>query len=168
MNGLTPICPHCGKFSAEATGKEIYPHRADLWQKKFYRCQPCGAYVGCHTETGRPLGTLADAKLRKLRSLLHQVFDPIWENAIAEELAKPNAKPYRGLMMKHRTAAYINLAVKMGLPIEECHIAMFDEAQCRKAVDLINSGEIYRHERTNTNSNAEARSSDQAGHQDQS
>lgn len=145
-----PLCPYCKAVSVEATGKEIYPHRGDLWSKKFFQCVPCKAYVGCHTKTGEPLGTLAKATLRKWRSLVHALFDPIWEEAIAEELAKPGAKAYRGLMMKHRTLAYHNLALKMGIPFDACHIAMFDEAQCRKAVDLINSQEIFRHELTYT------------------
>ena len=36
-----------------------------------------------------------------------------------------------------RNAAYGWLAQKMGLPVEQTHIGMFDVAQCRKAIHII-------------------------------
>lgn len=128
MDGLTPICPYCKNFSEEVTGDIIYAHRRDLHSKKFFQCKLCDAYVGTHLGTGQPLGTLANKRLRKLRSLVHASFDMIWQQ--------------EGIP---RTVAYEMLAEAMNIPIENCHIAMFDELQCKQAVDVINSREIFKH-----------------------
>lgn len=129
MDGLTPICPYCKKFSVTATGKDIYPHRHDLFEKKFFWCAPCDAYVGTHNRTGEPLGILANAHLRRLRTLAHSAFDLLWKEQGIE-----------------RTVAYAMLAKGLNIPFEAAHIAMFDNAQCRRVVDLVNSKEIYRYE----------------------
>ena len=129
MKGLCPLCPYCGQFSKPATGKDIYPLRTDLYGKQFFRCLPCDAFVGTHLSTGKPLGTLANAKLRKLRSAAHLAFDPIWK---AEG---------RG-----RTTAYLMLATALGISTEDCHIGQFNEDQCTRTIDLCNSREICRHD----------------------
>lgn len=127
MNGLTPLCQYCGKFSELVTGETIYPHRPDLFAKKFFRCTPCDAYVGTHARTGLPLGTLANASLRKLRNKAHQVFDPTWQN-----------------WDKHaRTAAYSRLARFLEIPVSECHIAMFTELQCQRVIIYYTHQGIY-------------------------
>ena len=79
-------CPYCGKDVHLVTGKEIYPHRNDLHMKNFWLCEPCNAYTGTHEKNPKrgfngtePLGTLANAKLRKLRKDIHAVFDLIWQ-----------------------------------------------------------------------------------------
>lgn len=133
MEGLTPVCPYCQQFSVKQTGQDIYPHRPDLFSKIFYRCAPCDAYVGTHSQTGKPLGTLANAKLRRLRNLAHQAFDPLWKE-----------------MGRKRIDAYFMLARGLGIPIDECHIAMFNENQCLETVNLCNSGRIHHYVRTKT------------------
>ena len=45
-----------------------------------YLCKPCGAYVGCHNNTRKPLGTLANAELREWRKKVHAKIDPIWRS----------------------------------------------------------------------------------------
>jgi hypothetical protein len=75
---INPKCPYCGKWSEKVSGKVIYSHRPDLYAKVFYRCAPCDAYVGCHPHSERPLGRLADAELRSMKSAAHAAFDPIW------------------------------------------------------------------------------------------
>lgn len=122
MHGVTPLCPYCGDWSTLVTGKVIYPHRPDLYYKRFYLCAPCDAYVGCHDHNKMPLGTLANATLRGLRKRAHATFDPIWKT---------------GKM--NRTQAYYWLADKMGLKSNDCHIAKFSEAQCRQVIDLVSS-----------------------------
>lgn len=52
-------CAYCGKPAALVTGRKIYPHRQDLWDKKIWECAPCEALVGCHPGTIKPLGRLA-------------------------------------------------------------------------------------------------------------
>lgn len=112
-------CPYCNNVAKLVNGKEIYPHRPDLYEKSFYQCEPCGAYVGCHPGTKKPLGRLANSELRKAKSTVHRVFDPIWKNG--------EIKRYK---------AYQWLADKLGIDILECHIGMFNIEICKKAIDI--------------------------------
>lgn len=73
------LCPYCQQTTKLVNGLKIYPHRSDLGHKKFYLCEPCDAYVGCHDGTNVPLGTPANAELRSARKRAHAVFDPIWK-----------------------------------------------------------------------------------------
>lgn len=130
---MIPICPYCGNPAHPATGADIYPHREDLHQRKFWRCEPCKAYVGCHITTGEPFGTLANARLRKLRNALHRVFDAHWLGFKYGERRKIA-----------RTRAYQVLAAHMGIPFEDCHIGMFDEIQCQRAMNLCNIRELFK------------------------
>jgi hypothetical protein len=132
------------------TGATIYPHRLDLADKVFYWCPADEAYVGTHEATGEPLGTLANAYLRRLRNQVHRAFDPLWMDAARRDatstknlrLKKP--KPLNYFIPQHRQAAYAALAAAMQLSVEECHIGMFDAKQCGLALQLINCREIYR------------------------
>ena len=81
------MCPYCGRHAVLVKGDVIYPHRPDLFEKNFWQCEPCGAYVGCHEANPKfgfdgtqPLGRLADAKLRKAKWDAHAVFDPLWRD----------------------------------------------------------------------------------------
>ena len=120
-----PVCPYCGEISRQATGDELYPHRRDLYAKRFWICDPCDAWVGCHPGTETPLGRLANADLRKAKQRAHAAFDPIWKT-----------KKLR------RSEAYAWLSGALGLPREECHIGMFDEAMCARVVEVCRSQEI--------------------------
>lgn len=146
MTITPPICPYCKAASTIATGKDIYPHRRDLFEKKFFWCEPCDAYVGTHNRTNEPFGTLADAYLRKLRILTHATFDRLWKEEGYDH-----------------TEAYLMLAQGMNIPFESCHIAMFNNAQCRRAIDLVNSKEIYRYD-----PQRQTRPEDKAGDQEKS
>lgn len=62
-------------------GAEIYPHRQDLDDKPFWRCDACGNYVGCHHKRQQrtlPLGTIPTSHVRRLRKQLHDQLDPLW------------------------------------------------------------------------------------------
>ena len=85
-----------------------------------YRCA-CGASVGTHPD-GRPLGTLADAKLREARVRVHAILDPLWAHTSEKGV---------------RNRVYAALGAAMGLSVEECHVARFDLAQCEQAIALI-------------------------------
>lgn len=127
MAGMAPDCPYCGKPSEPADGTRVYPHRPDLADGLYFICEPCGAWVGTHQSTGRPLGRLANAELRRLKQSAHAVFDPLWEAKMRRD--KCSKKKARGV-------AYMWLADEMNIPREECHIAMFDEARCRRATEI--------------------------------
>lgn len=78
-------CCGCeGRIEARrTTGKEIYPHRSDLWSLPFWRCDHCRNYVGCHHKTAdryRLLGVIPTPEIRQARQRLHAVIDPMWKS----------------------------------------------------------------------------------------
>lgn len=113
---MNPICPYCDKPSVESTGKDVYPHRPDLAQMRFFSCFECDAYVGRH-RNGKSLGSLANKPLRKLRSACHVIFDRRWKTKSERQLQ------------------YRKLAESMGIQIEQCHFGMFNEEQCSEALE---------------------------------
>lgn len=122
-----PLCPYCGNKSKLFHGDVLYFGRRDLHDKLFYVCVPCDAYVGCHAGTTKPLGRLANKALRKAKQQAHAVFDPMWQTKMQREsLRKKDA----------RGAAYKWLADQMGIERQQCHIGMFDEAQCQKVIEI--------------------------------
>lgn len=131
-------CPYCGQPASLVSGRQVYPRRSQLRDRKYWSCEPCGAHVGCHTKGSPvfrkgtvivsdgtyPLGTLANAALRAIRQQVHEAFDPLWSNDASLDDKGKNA----------RTRAYSWLASVMNLPTADCHIGMFDEEQCRLAI----------------------------------
>lgn len=125
---MSPTCPYCDKASRLVGGSHLYPHRPDLFGKKFWVCDDCSAWVGCHPpkkEGGMgdgtmPLGRLANAELRKAKSAAHAAFDPLW----------------RSRRMR-RSEAYSWLAEKLGISGANCHIGMFDVDQCKAVVAVV-------------------------------
>lgn len=124
-------CPYCPGRQAECVdGTTIYPHRPDLAHKRFWRCPGCGAYVGCHPpatspkggigDGSVPLGRLANAELRKLKSLAHAAFDPLFRD---------------GPMTRRQ--AYRWLAKELGISEDRCHIGEFDVHDCRRVIEAV-------------------------------
>lgn len=114
------LCDYCGKPAEACTGADIYPHLSDLASKRFFRCVPCGAYVGRHQNSGQAFGRLAKADLRAAKVRAHAAFDPLWKFKFYES----------------RKAAYAWLSEKMGIPKSECHIGMFDLDLCAKVENI--------------------------------
>jgi len=112
-----PTCSYCtepSRFCGDSS--EVYRRNyGPIWI-----CRPCQAWVGCHPGTRKPLGRLADAALRRLKMAAHASFDPLW----------------KGRQMS-RSQAYRWLAEQLGISCDECHIGMFDEAMCRRVVEVI-------------------------------
>lgn len=111
-------CPYCGQCAILVSGSVLYPRFPELHAKWFWRCQPCGAHVGCHPGTKEPLGTLANAPLRQARQAAHAAFDPLWRDG-------------------GRSAAYRWLAGELQVAASACHIGQFDEDQCRRVVEAV-------------------------------
>lgn len=131
-----PDCQYCGNKSKLVGGDVIYPHRKDLASKKFYNCEPCKAFVGCHPNTVQPLGVLANAELRKAKSATHAVFDPIWQERLqAKKQLDP--KYHKGMA---RGGRYKKLAVLLGIPQSECHIGMFSLELCQRTIEICKAG----------------------------
>lgn len=127
---IAPPCGECGKPAGMVGGLAIYPHRADLAAKWFWRCA-CGAYCGVHSGTLKPLGSPANAETRKARSAAHAAFDPLWERR----------QRLSGLSKGHaRGKGYKWLAAQLGIDAKDCHIGMMDAATARRVVEICRSG----------------------------
>lgn len=126
------VCTKCDRDNVLVGGEEIYPDRADLFEKYFWLCRYCWLYVGCHPSVkqldpdgrarwtgggGRPLGDVADDALRALRTRAHHLFDPLWKDG-----------------SQTRAEAYAWLAEMFGIDARDAHIAMLDEAQCQRLI----------------------------------
>jgi len=119
-----PVCIECGSTANLVGGKRIYPHRPDLYEKKFWLCS-CGAYCGCHPGTTAALGSPAGPVTRKARSAAHAAFDPLWK---------------RGEMS--RKGAYAWLSQATGIDGDRCHIGMMTAEQARLVVDVVRSRRV--------------------------
>jgi hypothetical protein len=122
LNAFLRTCHYCGGKTIKVTGKDIYPHRPDLFGRIFYQCKPCDAHVGSHRETGKPLGLVAKQELRTLRQKVHKLFDPIWQKGPVK-----------------RTVAYKMLAKSMNMKTKNCHISWFNEDECQRAIKVLES-----------------------------
>lgn len=80
----------------------------------------CDTYVRCHPGTIEPMGTLAGPRLRRLRGIAHELFDPLWKSC--DTLG--------------RSSAYLAAAQVMGSP-GEFHIGHLDEAGCNQFIARI-------------------------------
>ena len=115
-------CPYCGCVAPLVTGEEVYPHRRDLYAKQFYACLPCGAWVGCHPGTTKPLGRLANAHLRQAKMRVHALLDPLWRSGAAK-----------------RSTVYARLSDHLSITPQECHVGMFDLERCANAERVLKS-----------------------------
>lgn len=75
------ICPYCNKEAVWCENKEIYGRN---YGKSYmcYLCKDCDAYVGCHQNTKKPLGTIANKELRRWRMKAHEHLDRLWKDKI--------------------------------------------------------------------------------------
>lgn len=116
------ICRYCGGVIRCIPARKVYgkaTNRLKMQGQWLYQCQNYNARVGCHRDSKRPLGNVANEVLRLKRVETHQVFDAFWQR--------------QGMT---RTAAYKWLAERMELPEERAHIGGFEMDQCRKLVDI--------------------------------
>ncbi|MDY6990680.1 MAG: zinc-finger-containing protein [Thermodesulfobacteriota bacterium] len=85
MNIMEIFCCGCReKVDARlADGAEIYPHRLDLYNLPFWKCDGCGNHVGCHHKTKnetRPLGCIPTPEIKNARMEIHKIIDPLWKS----------------------------------------------------------------------------------------
>ena len=102
-------------------GAEIYPHRPDLSDLPFWKCDKCGNYVGCHYKTKdrtNPTGCIANKEIKDARVKIHGLLDPIWQSGRIT-----------------RKALYKMLSEKLKRPYHTGHIRSIEEA--REAYKLI-------------------------------
>lgn len=113
--GIKVECPYCKGQAKLVDSKIIYGKSYGL----IWLCAPCNAYCGVHKNSHdhAPLGTPANAELRKLRLKVHELFDPLWKTG------------------RHtRNAAYGILSTFVGIRKKDTHIGRFNETQCKKAI----------------------------------
>lgn len=84
MTSRSIFCCGCGAdVEARLTdGAEVYPHRADLAELPFWRCDACGNFVGCHHRTTtptKPLGVIPTKAIKAERQRIHRLIDPLWQ-----------------------------------------------------------------------------------------
>jgi hypothetical protein len=111
------FCCGCGDdVEARLTdGAEIYPHRSDLAELPFWKCDACGNFVGCHHKTKdrtRPLGNIPTPAIRVARQHIHRLIDPAWISG----------KISRGLL-------YAQIAAALGKPYHTADIRTLEEAR---------------------------------------
>ena len=73
------ICRYCGTQAEWGENKRIYGRN---YGKSYmcWLCPNCGASVGCHQNTKRPLGIMANQELKELRMRIHRIIDPWWKS----------------------------------------------------------------------------------------
>ena len=122
---IPKICRYCGSPVVYTSNAEIYGR--EYGNGKCYLCRNCKAYVGVHTGTQIPLGTLANKELRDIRHKAHNEFDQLWKS---NKMTRYNA--------------YKWLANEMNLEIKKTHIGWFEKGQCLKVIELVKNklGEI--------------------------
>lgn len=112
-------CPYCGGKALLRNSDFVHGSRAKPGEQ-LYVCQnfpACDAYVGIHTGTKQPKGTLADSKLREKRVHAHKCFDLIWK---------------KGIMS--RKDAYKWLAARFGMDLSQAHIGAFGDYHCDQLI----------------------------------
>ena len=113
------VCRYCGNPVVLTSNAEIYGK--EYGNGKCFLCRKCKAYVGVHTETLTPLGTLANDELRKWRHKAHNEFDKLWKGK-TRKMTRYNA--------------YGWLSKQMNLRRDETHIALFEIEQCKQVIDI--------------------------------
>ena len=120
-----PPCPYCGA-DVRFHSSSAFVYRGTDYGP-IYACSrypTCDAIVGVHKGTTEPLGRLANRSLRGWKKRAHAAFDPIWQFRMERGTLKSKA----------RGATYGWLADQLGIPVEACHIGMFDEETCQRVV----------------------------------
>ena len=121
------VCPYCNNQTKFIDSEIIYGVSYGM----VYFCSPCDAYVGVHKGTDKALGRLADKNLRKFKKRAHYFFDQIAKTDLINKVSPEFIKD-----ISNRGKAYLWLSQQLNIPIDECHIGMFDEDMCRKVIDV--------------------------------
>jgi len=114
----TKYCPYCGGKIVFRSADGIYKENTN--GAMLYVCSrypACDAYVRVHPGTTKPMGTLADGSLRKLRNTAHYYFNQLYET---------------GIMTK--TEAYQWLAYQISAPLSQAHIGYLGEYYCNQVI----------------------------------
>lgn len=72
---MTVTCDYCQRPAGLVTGASLYPHRPDLFEKRFWACSDCEAWVGCHPPDKRAVAQ-AGLDLDSILEALSEHDDP--------------------------------------------------------------------------------------------
>jgi hypothetical protein len=119
-------CCECqNKINARLTdGQEIYPHRSDLYNLPFWKCDQCNNFVGCHHKTKeptKPLGNIPTKEIKEARKHIHSLLDPIWKSSDSKT--------------KTRKSIYNYLSDQLGFSYHTATLRTIEEA--RKVYKLL-------------------------------
>lgn len=123
------VCPYCGSSVTMRKGSELVGSNAKVG--KVYVCSNypvCDAYVSADAK-GRPMGTLANKRLRSLRIQAHSAFDRLWQS---------------GCMTCEW--AYKWLSVRLHISLEQCHIGKFSVKRCQETIKICEEAWVKREE----------------------
>jgi hypothetical protein len=117
------ICQYCNKEAIWVENKEVYGHN---YGKSYmiWLCKGCDAYVGCHNNTQKPLGMLANKELRLARKTAKDLF------------IKQKIGDWHAVKNNVKNEAYKWLAEQLGLEKKYTHFGMFDLKTCNKVIEL--------------------------------
>ena len=108
------ICQYCNNPAKWVPNEQIYGIRFGKSYMAWW-CENCDAYVGCHKNTKKPLGTLGNSETRDARRKAHFEFDRLWKN-----------RKYP------RRKAYDSLSRAFG---KQMHIGESDSETCKKIIE---------------------------------
>ena len=98
------------------SGNIVYPRSRQLAHDKFWMCNSCKNFVGCHKNANKnklkPLGVIANKELKQARIVIHELIDPIWK----EEKLK-------------RGEVYALISSQLGYPYHTGDLRSLDEAR---------------------------------------
>lgn len=124
MKRVNITCPYCHAKAYLRPASVVYGAKPPDPAAKYYVCAhypACDAYVAAHSKTLLPMGTLANAELRKKRKEAHLALDHLWRSG-----------------MMRRQEAYRLLQLYLGLPEEEAHIAKFSLLRSEEVIAFCN------------------------------
>lgn len=122
MKRVNIKCPYCGSRALLRPASVVYGGRAVDPSAPYYVCArypACDSYVAAHKDNRLPMGTLANADLRRKRIQAHTAFDHLWKE---------------GRMSKRQ--AYLWLQAKLDLPEQDAHIGRFSTFRCEQVIQL--------------------------------
>ena len=111
-------CPYCGGKVIFRSADGIY--NENKYGTMLYVCShypQCDSYVRASKNSNIPVGTMANAKLRRLRTEAHREFDQLYKTGRMD-----------------RNSAYKWLADLIGAPLSKAHIGLLGEYYCTEVI----------------------------------
>jgi hypothetical protein len=116
-------CPYCNSKVELKDSYIVYGKDYGL----LYICSKypkCDAFMAYNPKNKHGFGRLANKELRELRKQAHKYFDGLWQ--YKNKITGKN----------NRKKAYKWLSEQMNIPEKLTHIAMFNNEQCKKVIEI--------------------------------